>query len=93
MWSEWARLRGKGLASILAPACQDTSHVGNVGVGVVTTRGAPIALPTFATASLGGSLSVAGPLGVPCLLMVGGSCTQWFCMVIRVLILTLSSLL
>ena len=42
----------KGLASIWAPACQDSSHVGNAGVRVVTMRGAPLALPTFATAQL-----------------------------------------
>ena len=39
-----------GLASIWAPACQDSSHVGHAGVGVVSMRGAPVALPTFATA-------------------------------------------
>ena len=48
--SEWSRLRGKGLSSIWAPASQDCSHVGNAGVGVVSLRGAPLALPTFATA-------------------------------------------
>ena len=48
--SEWARLWGKGLASIWAPACQDSSHVGNAGVGVVSLRGAPLSLPTFTTA-------------------------------------------
>ena len=32
--SEWARLRRRGLSSIRAPACQETSHVGNAGVGV-----------------------------------------------------------
>ena len=31
---EWSRLWGKGLASIWAPACHDSSHVGNAGVGV-----------------------------------------------------------
>ena len=31
--SEWAWLRGKGLASTWAPACQGSSHVGNAGVG------------------------------------------------------------
>ena len=35
--SEWAWLRGKGLASIWALACQDSSHVGNAGVGVGRT--------------------------------------------------------
>ena len=48
--SEWARLNGKGLASIWAPASQDSSHVGNAGVGVTSMRGAPLALRTFAAA-------------------------------------------
>ena len=47
---EWSRLRKKVLASIWAPASQDCSHVGNAGVGVISLRGAPLALPTFATA-------------------------------------------
>ena len=48
--SEWSRLKGKGLSSVWAPASQGSSHVGNVGVGVVSMRGAPLALPTFPTA-------------------------------------------
>ena len=48
--SEWSRLRGKGLSSIWAPASQDSSHVGNARVGVVSLCGAPLVLPTFATA-------------------------------------------
>ena len=48
--SERARLKSKGVASIWAPASQDSSHVGNAGVGVVTLRGAPLSLPTSATA-------------------------------------------
>ena len=48
--SEWARLRKKGLASIWAPANQDSSHVGNGVVGVISMKGGPLALPTFATA-------------------------------------------
>ena len=48
--SEWSRLRVKGLSSVWAPASQDSSHVGNAGVGVVSLRGAPVDLPTFATA-------------------------------------------
>ena len=48
--SEWSRLKRKGLPSIWAPACQDSSQVGNAGVGVINMRGAPLALPTFATA-------------------------------------------
>ena len=42
--SEWSRLRGKGLSSIWAPASQESSHVGNAGVGVVSLRGAPLCL-------------------------------------------------
>ena len=41
--TEWSRLRCKGLSSICAPASQDSSHVGNAGVGVVSLRGAPLA--------------------------------------------------
>ena len=48
--SEWARLRSKGLASVWAPACQDSSHVGNAGVGMISMKGALLALPSFATA-------------------------------------------
>ena len=47
--SEWSRLGRKGLSSVWAPACQDSSHVGHAGVGVVSLRGAPLALPTFVT--------------------------------------------
>ena len=47
--SEWARFRSKGVASIWAPASQDSSHVGNAGVGVVSLRSAPLSLPTVAT--------------------------------------------
>ena len=47
---EWAGLRRKGLATVWAPASQDASHVGNVGVGVVSLRGAPLSLLTFAAA-------------------------------------------
>ena len=47
---EWSRLRRKDLASIWSPASQDSSHVGNAGVGVVSLRGAHLSLPTFATA-------------------------------------------
>ena len=46
---EWSRLWSKGLSSIWAPASQDSSHVGNAGVGVVSLRGAPLSLPTLAT--------------------------------------------
>ena len=48
--SKWSRLKRKGLASLWAPACQDSSHVGNAGVSVISMRSVPLALPTFATA-------------------------------------------
>ena len=48
--SESAMLWSKGVASVWAPASQDASHVGNAGVGVVSLRGAPLSLPTSATA-------------------------------------------
>ena len=47
---EWARLLSKGLAAVRAPASQESSHVGDAGVGVVSMRSAPLSLPTFATA-------------------------------------------
>ena len=50
--SEWARLKKKGLASVWAPASQASSHVGNAGVGVISMKSAPLALPSFATAQL-----------------------------------------
>ena len=37
---EWAWVRRKGLASVWAPASQDTSHVGHSGVGLVSLRSA-----------------------------------------------------
>ena len=50
--SEWDRLKGKGMASLWAPASQDSSHAGHAGYGVVSLRGAPVAFPTCATAQL-----------------------------------------
>ena len=68
--STWAR---KGLASIWAPACQVSSHVGNAGVGVVSMRGAPVALPTFATAQFQRFLTAVGLLGACSLWVEAGS--------------------
>ena len=47
--SEWKRLRERRIPSIWSPASQELSVVGNAGVGVVSLKGAPLALPTFAT--------------------------------------------
>ena len=38
-----------GIVSVWAPACQDSIPGGHAGVGVVSMKGAPITLPTFAT--------------------------------------------
>ena len=38
-----------GIVSVLAPACQDSIPGGHAGVGVMSMKGAPITLPTFAT--------------------------------------------
>ena len=91
--SEWARLRSKKLASVWAPACQDSSHVGNAGVGVISMKGAPLALPTFTTAQFRSFFILVGQIGVCSLLVQVVSCTWWFCMVIKGLIMILSSLL
>ena len=48
--SEWTRLRCKRMASIWALASQEASHVGHAGVGVISLRGAPLSLPSIATA-------------------------------------------
>ena len=47
--SEWKRLRSRIFSSIWSPASQESSAVGNAGVGVFSLRGAPLALPSFAT--------------------------------------------
>ena len=47
---EWARLRARGASSVWSPASQESSHVGHGGVGVVSLKGAPLSLPTSATA-------------------------------------------
>ena len=93
--SKWARLKSKGVASISAPASQDSSHVGDAGVGVVSLRCALLSLPTFATAQLKRSffLIVVVLSGVCCRWVLVGLCIWLFCRVTRVLMLILSNLL
>ena len=91
--SEWPRLSEKGLSSVWAPASQGSSHVGNAGVGVVSLRGAPLALPSFSTAQF---KSFFCGRAVRCMLPLGaGRFMHLFFFggggVIRVLILMLSS--
>ena len=75
--SEWSRLRDKGLPSIWAPASQVSSYVGNAGVGVVSLRGAVLALPTFVTAQFKRffdcSRAVRCMLPLDCLVWLSGS--------------------
>ena len=84
---EWSRLKGKGIPSIWAPASQDSSHVGNAGVGVVSLRGAPLALPTFATAQFKSFFDCGRAVRCFFLLRLVGFCTCLFFMGIRVLML------
>ena len=44
--------RRNGWPSFGPPGSQDSSHVGNAGVGVISMRGTPVALPTGATAQI-----------------------------------------
>ena len=67
---EWAWLRAKGLRSIWAPACQESAHVGNAGVGVVSLKGAPVLMPTFAAAQFQRFFDTGR--AIRCLLPVGG---------------------
>ena len=46
---EWPAMRRRGVRSVGAPVSQEGSHAGHAGVGVVSLREAPLALPTFAT--------------------------------------------
>ena len=83
---EWSWLRGRGTASVCLPASQDSSHVGNAGVGVVSLRGAPLSMPTFATAGFRNLFNLGRV--VRCLLPLGsdGSCIWLSCMAPRVLL-------
>ena len=47
--SEGKRLLHAGVRSVWAPASLEGGHVGHAGVSVLSLRGAPISLPTFAT--------------------------------------------
>ena len=91
--SEWGRLRCKKMASVWAPASQEASHVGHAGVGVVSLRGAPLSLPSFATAQFQRFFIVVGLFGVCFLWVVVGLCIWLFSMAIRGLIVILSGLL
>ena len=73
---------------------QDSSHVGNAGVGVVSLRGAPLALPNFTTAQFKSFFDCGR--AVRCMLPLGAGRFMHlfvFLGVIRVLMLMLSSLL
>ena len=91
--SEWARLKSKEVASLWAPASQDSTHVGNAGVGVFSVSGALVSFLLLLLPSSRGSLTAGGRSGVRCRWVLVGLCIWLFCMVTRVLMLILSSLL
>ena len=62
-------LRGKDISSVWSPASQEFSAVGNAGFGVVSFRGAPLALPTFATPGFERFFGLGG--AVRCLVLLG----------------------
>ena len=80
--SEWARLRGKGLATVWAPASQDTSHVGHVGVRVIGLMGALVSFhcPPLRLLSLSAFLIVDVLLGACHPWAEAGSCIRLYCM-------------
>ena len=80
--SEWSRLRSKGLTSIWAPASQDSSHVGNAGVVVVSCAWrSPLLCLHLLLLSLSLSLIAGGLCGVCFHLRLVGLCTCLFFMV------------
>ena len=89
--SESKRLRSKSISSIWSPASQEFSAVGNAGVGVVSLKGAPVALPSFASPGFERFFVLAGLFAVWFLWVVAGSCILLSCMVIMMLILLLRS--
>ena len=91
--SGWSRLRGKGLSFIWAPASQESSHVGNAGLGVVSLRGAPLALPSFATVQCKSFFDCGR--AVRCMLPLAAGRFLHLCVLYgyQVLVLMLSSLL
>ena len=67
--SEWSRLRRGGISSIWAPACQDSSHVGNDVQLALTEQLFDAALAELAVVSpclLAGDFNVE-PTKIPCL--------------------------
>ena len=84
---EWSWLRDRGTASVCLPASQDSSHVGNAGIGVVSLRGAPLSMPTFATAGFRNLYKLGRVVfDVNCLWGLTGSCIWLSCMAPRVLL-------
>ena len=47
----WVELRRKGFHSVWSLASQEGSQVGHAGVAIVSLNGAPVSMPTFATAA------------------------------------------
>ena len=64
-------VKANGLASIWAPASQDSGRAGNASVGGVSMRGAPVAMPTSATVQFQRFFDCGR--AIRCLLSLGGS--------------------
>ena len=84
------------LSSAWAPPSQESSHVGNGGVGAVSLKGAPLTLPTVATAQFArffdqgfGSMFIAAWCGVEVHAFGGG---KLGCRVLIVMLCTLEQL-
>ena len=72
-----------GIQSVWTPASQKYSQVGQAGVCVVSMKGAPVSLPTFATSQFGAFFDKGRAVTTVLHWEVGGVCTLWSFMVIR----------
>ena len=68
--SEWKRLKKGGVETVWNLPSQKSAHVRHAGVGVISLRGVPLSLPTFATEGFRRFVNVARV--VRCLLPLGG---------------------
>ena len=89
---ETAIFKAKGISSAWASASQESTHVGDAEVDVVSLEGAPLTLATIATAQCRGFFDQERAVRACCRLVLVGFCIWWFCMVSRVLIVMLQSI-
>ena len=91
--SEWAALRRRGTHSVWAASSQEGSHVGHAGVGIISLKGAAVAIPIVATSAFRRffELDLVGWFVVSCLLVVIVLCIWLWFMGSRVLRMVLNS--